>query len=103
MFKKLTSGNRISTNGFSNPSSKRLFDQEWPDEPAVRKQCLEGWQCGGCSFFAPLNHDWGICCYQKSRHYLETVFEHFTCPRFIGEGWGAHSFSEPEKGKKHLW
>ncbi|MFH1021762.1 MAG: hypothetical protein V1809_00060 [Planctomycetota bacterium] len=89
--------NRIITDGFSNPGSMWRYRKEWPDEPEVRKQYREGFQCGGCAFFAPLNEDWGICCNPKSRHRLETVFEHFSCPRICNEGWDAHSFYESDK------
>ena len=86
--------NRISTDGFSNPASRWLYEKGWPGEPKLKEQHFLGHQCGGCSFFAPLNKDWGICCAPKSRHCLETVFEHFTCPTFLNEGWEAHSFSD---------
>ena len=86
--------NRIATDEFSNVESSRLYQQQWPTEPAIRSRYEEGEQCGGCSYFAPLNADWGVCCRPKSRHHLETVFEHFTCPSYIAEGWGPHSFSE---------
>lgn len=87
--------NRIMTTGFSNPESDRLYRSGWPDEPSVQKQKEElSEQCGGCSFFAVFNADWGLCCHPKSRHHLETVFEHFTCPMYVHEGWGPHSFTE---------
>ncbi len=90
--------NQIKTDGFSNPDSQRLMNEQWPDEPELRVQqsedCL---QCGGCSFYGKLNFDWGVCCNQKSRHHLETVFEHFTCASIAHEGWNAHSFDE-DKG-----
>ena len=86
--------NRIVTDRWSNDESKRLYELKWPDDQNTRKQYEEGRQCGGCSFFAPFNYDWGLCCHTKSRHHLESVFEHFTCPMYVDEGWEAHSFSE---------
>jgi hypothetical protein len=86
--------NSIATDRFSNLESGALYSGQWPNEPAIRTQYEEGSQCGGCSYFAPLNDDWGICCHPRARHRLETVFEHFTCPSYLGEGWGPHSFSD---------
>ena len=87
--------NKIVTNKFSNPSSEKLYREKWPEEPITfRLYSIEGAQCGGCSFFAGLNSDYGLCCKHGSRHFLETVFEHFTCPEIIREGWGPHSFTE---------
>ena len=86
--------NRIITDRWSNDNSQRLYERQWPEEPALKRRYEEGEQCGGCSFFAPFNHDWGLCCYAASRHHLETVFEHFTCGSYVQEGWGAHSFSD---------
>ncbi|WP_425397669.1 high-potential iron-sulfur protein [Aeoliella sp.] len=86
--------NNIATNTWSNIDSKALYEDNWPNEPELRQQYEEGQQCGGCSFFAPFNADWGLCGHAASRHHLETVFEHFTCTSFINEGWGPHSFTE---------
>ena len=85
--------NAITTDTWSNPSAKDLYTAQWPEEPETRAQYEEGRQCGGCAFFAPFNADWGLCCHRESRHHLETVFEHFTCPKQQEEGWGGHSFS----------
>ena len=86
--------NVLHTSGFSNPESQELYEQQWPRAPAVRKMYNEGQQCGGCSFFAPFNSDWGLCCHPRSPHLTETVFEHFCCAAFVREGWGPHSFTE---------
>lgn len=85
--------NRIETTTWSNPESRALFESKWDGDLALLKDSEYGRQCGGCSFFAPFNHDWGLCCHQDSRHHLETIFEHFTCPAYVHEGWGPHSFS----------
>ena len=85
--------NRIITDNWSNEASRQLYESRWPDEPAVRAACENGGQCGGCAFFAPFNDDWGLCANAQSRHHLETVFEHFSCPVFVNEGWGPHSFA----------
>ena len=85
--------NAIITGTWSNDESKRLYELHWPDEPVVKQQYEEGQQCGGCAFFAPFNFDWGLCCHSQSRHFSETVFEHFTCPSVVNEGWDAHSVS----------
>ena len=88
--------NRIITDAFSNPASEALYKANWPGEPEVFAQYEEGGQCGGCVFFAPFNADYGLCCNPASRrHVMETVFEHFTCPTLVNQGWGAHSFHEP--------
>lgn len=86
--------NTVATKAFSSSSSKQMYEAMWPEEPATRELYESGIQCGGCSFFAAFNYDWGPCANSKSRHYLETVFEHFACPAHINEGWGPHSFTE---------
>ena len=78
--------NRIYISGFSNPETGQTYRRIGHIED--RKQC------GGCSFYAPFNLDWGLCCFKKSHHYLETVFEHFGCKACVYESWEAHSFSE---------
>ena len=89
--------NRIVTTTWSNPGSEELYLSKWPSEPKCRDQYEQlGQQCGGCSYFAPFNSDWGLCANSKSRHALETVFEHFTCPNFTDEGWGPHSFFDDQ-------
>src|SRR6476661_4382550 len=86
--------NVIVTNEFSNPASQQMYKAGWPDEPATKALYKDGSQCGGCSFYAKFNSDWGLCAHAASRHHLETVFEHFTCPNHVNEGWGPHSFTE---------
>ena len=88
--------NKVVTNRFSNSESERLYRDRWPEEPQCREKYEDGQQCGGCSFYAKFNADYGLCCHRKSRHFTETVFEHFTCPAYVHEGWGPHSFSEHE-------
>jgi len=79
-------GNRIITDDFSNPESRRRY------EAPVDGEHVDA-QCGGCSFFAPFDADYGLCCHPASEHHLETVFEHFSCSRLVDEGWGPHSFT----------
>ena len=89
--------NRVFTKGWSNQASYRLYSRGWPNDPQTRQAYENGKQCGGCSFYATFNQDYGLCCNRKSRHHLETVFEHFTCPAFVHEGWGPHSFSDRQE------
>lgn len=86
--------NSIITNTWSNLNSELLYASRWPEEPPLVAQCENGDQCGGCSFYAEFTSDWGLCCNPKSRHHLETIFEHFTCPACVPECWGPHSFTE---------
>jgi hypothetical protein len=87
--------NRVKPAGFSNAASEALYRAQWKTEPATARLYRDGRQCGGCSFFAPFDADWGLCCRAASRHFGETVFEHFTCPDQVEEGWEAHSFQAP--------
>jgi hypothetical protein len=47
-------------------------------------------QCGGCSYFIPLEGsigmDWGACSCADSSHDREVVFEHFGCVRHSESG-----------------
>lgn len=86
--------NHIVTHGFSNPDSERLYKRRWPDDPKAKDLANAGFDCLSCNFFAPLNSDWGLCCYSRSKHNLETIFEHFTCSAFVDrQGHGA-TFSD---------
>jgi hypothetical protein len=86
--------NSLITNDWSNPDSKALYMSDWPNAPEYKERYQKGDQCGACSFYAKFNFDFGLCAFRKSPHYLETVFEHFTCPMFVDEGWGPHSFNQ---------
>lgn len=86
--------NNIVLTDWSNVESKRRYESRWTGESSLLLQYENGDQCGGCSFFAKFNADLGLCCHSKSRHHSETVFEHFTCPMFVREHWGPHSFTE---------
>jgi hypothetical protein len=78
--------NRIVTGTWSNEASRALYEQGWPDHRELRTLYEEGSQCGGCSFFAPFNASWGLCANERSPCYLETVFEHYVCGEYAGEG-----------------
>ncbi len=94
--------NIIVQGGWSDDDSRLRYESRWADEPDVLRRYEDGEQCGGCSFYARFDSDWGLCCHPRSRHHLETVFEHFTCPVQINEGWGAHSFTEtPDPAEGH--
>jgi hypothetical protein len=97
--------NLVVRDTWSNASSCQRYTDLWPDEPQIRSQYEDGTQCGGCSFFAPFNEDWGLCCHSDSRHVTETVFEHFTCPSHENEGWGPHSFmtQRSREALNRLW
>ena len=89
--------NIVVLKAFSSVASEQMYKTGWPDDPVAREFYADGIQCGGCSFYAKFDSDWGLCANPRSRHHLETVFEHFTCPAFVQEGWGPHSFTtDPE-------
>jgi len=94
--------NHVELSRFSNPKSKLLYEQEWPADKKAHQLYHQGMQCGGCSFFAPLNADWGLCCFKKSEHFTETVFEHFTCSKYVHESWDSHSFKELQSGRSSI-
>lgn len=85
---ELQNNNRIDPCGFSNLHTEHEYLQKTAREACIREQC------GGCSFFAVFNSDWGLCCYEESKHFLETVYEHFGCKCHVNERWGPHSFME---------
>ncbi len=88
--------NRIVTEGFSNSESEKRYRLMWAGEAAVLALYETGNQCGGCTFYAVFDSDWGLCCNARSRHHTETVFEHFTCANTDQESWGAHRFQARE-------
>jgi len=85
--------NIVKRFGFSSESTAALFESNFANDPLARQMYKSGRQCGGCSFYAPFNSDYGLCCNPDSRYLTETVFEHFTCRKLVEEGWNAHSFS----------
>lgn len=87
--------NRIQKRGFSNPATRALYSQQCAASQRSGRHRTHK-QCGGCSFYAVFNSDWGLCCHAKSRHYLETVFEHFSCQHAVFVSWEAHCFTEKQ-------
>jgi hypothetical protein len=79
--------NQIITDRFSNDASERLYRAGWPEEPEIKRKYDEGRQCLECAYYGKFNHDYGLCCNSASRHFTETVFEHFTCPSFFSPAW----------------
>jgi hypothetical protein len=75
--------NRIITDGFSCRASEQRYRRLWPDEPATRRLYDTGRACLSCVYYAEFHTDWGLCRNSKSRHHLETLFEHFTCPTYV--------------------
>ncbi|MDA0839532.1 MAG: hypothetical protein O3B01_20540 [Planctomycetota bacterium] len=66
--------NIIKTDGFSSPESAALFDSGFAADPEARQVHEAGGQCGGCSFFAPFNDDYGLCCHYGSDDGLKHEF-----------------------------
>jgi hypothetical protein len=83
--------NQITIGKFSNETTEHEHRQKTAGDKWIEDQC------GRCSFFAPLNQDWGLCCFNKSKYFTETINKHFGCERHIEEGWQAHSFQERKK------
>ena len=99
----MSNTNHIITNDFSNPETKALYVDGYSQNKALHQQMTEDClQCGGCSCFAPLNADYGICCNRLSPYHLETIIEHFSCEKIVNEGWGTHSFSEDKASLDRL-
>ncbi len=91
--------NIIHTHGWSNPDSQVLYENQWPLEPKTAQRYASGMQCESCTHFHAFNADWGLCCCASSRHFTETVFEHFTCPwREQKEARGETSGVDPKTG-----
>ena len=76
--------NQIKKDGFSNPDTEQLFDQQWDHERMLseyraRKDC--GW-CRDRVFIvdAPEEYKWVLCLSDRAPHWLETVAACFSCP-----------------------
>lgn len=48
----------------------------------------------GLCLLRSVKHRLGHTRFKKSNHFLETVFEHFTCVKHQNDGWESHSFAE---------
>ena len=77
--------NHITMKDFSNHHTKELYLQKCFDNKS---------QCGECSFYAMFEDQYGLCCHDISRFYLETVFKYFGCDKQVPESWESHSFSD---------
>lgn len=72
--------NFLRKDGFSNPETKRLFEEHWNDD-VTDEQCKR--MCGLCNhgfFLDPPDLDWVLCLNRDGPHAFETVSCMFTCP-----------------------
>ncbi len=74
--------NTIKTDTWSNPAAEDWFDNKWEGEPEILNLFEEGSRCIRCVHFQAFNENWGLCFQKASRHYLETIFNSFTCAHF---------------------
>ena len=65
--------NKIFPSGFSNLTTKAEYFKKTEGNKWIE------WQCLNCGYYGELNLDWGLCCTERSRYFLETIFEHFGC------------------------
>jgi len=85
--------NRITADNWSNGDSAQLYAGHWHDEHGLFAQYERG-SSVEVFVLCSVQTGCGLCCHTKSRHHLATVFKRFTCPEFIDECRGPHSFTE---------
>ena len=74
--------NQILTDQFSSRAAQKMYHNKWAGEPKVRDLYSKGQQCCSCKSYRDFDEDWGLCANRQSRHFKETIFEHFTCEKF---------------------
>ena len=75
--------NYIKQDGFSNPTTERLFNEKWHSHRG-HEFCRGGKHCGLCSHAhvlieSPIEHLWYFCLNDNSEYFLETVHFAFGC------------------------
>lgn len=75
---------RKPTAGQINAAERRWIDRSFTTRPADDEDAV--YQCGGCSFFAALGADFGICWNEASPLDGNVSFEHGGCAAHSGRG-----------------
>ena len=77
--------NRLVTSSWSCQASAEQYQKNFSDWSKADREKLQRSDCASCKYLLPFNEDWGLCNNENSPIYLQTIFEHFKCLKYVSQ------------------